>query len=55
MEAPLPCDPDDILSYDAEGPDGIRVIFRDGSEQVYSGEDARRITAVLERVTPPSA
>ncbi len=59
MTAPLPCDPDDILSYEpADGaPEtaGIRVFFKDGSERTFEGEDAERIVAVLEHVTPPNA
>ncbi len=55
MAEPLPCDPDEILSYEPAGADGIRVVFRDGSERVFSGDDARRIAEVLERVTPPTA
>ena len=59
MTAPLPCDPDDILSYepasDAPGAAGIRVFFKDGSEKTFEGDDAERIVAVLGHVTPPNA
>jgi hypothetical protein len=57
MDAPLPCDPDQILSYEpVDGqPDEIRVLFKDGSAEVFRGADAQRITAVLEHVTPPTA
>ena len=54
MSKPLPCDPDDILSYEPE--DGaIKVLFKDGSEATFEGEDAERITAILGHVTPPNA
>ncbi len=54
MSAPLPCDPDEILSYEAVG-SGLRVFFRDGSEATFEGEDAERIVEVLRHVTPPNA
>ncbi len=54
MSEPLPCDPDEILSYEAAGL-GIRVFFRDGSEATFEGEDAESIVAVLQHVTPPNA
>jgi hypothetical protein len=54
MSTPIPCDPDDILSYEAV--DGaIKVLFKDGSEAVFDGEAAERIVAVLGHVTPPNA
>lgn len=59
MSAPLPCDPDDILSYeatdDSPGQTGIRVFFKDGSETMFVGEDAERMVSVLAHVTPPNA
>jgi hypothetical protein len=57
MDGSLPCDPDQILSYEpVDGePDEIRVLFKDGSAEVYRGADAERIIAVLEHVTPPTA
>jgi hypothetical protein len=54
MSEPLPCDPDEILSYEAAG-SGLRVFFKDGSEKTFQGEDAERIVAVLQHVTPPNA
>ena len=55
MRPPLPCDPDDILSYEASEGGAIKVLFRDGSDKVYSGDDAERLIAVLQHVTPPNA
>lgn len=56
MSAPLPCDPDEILSYETvEGTNGLRVFFRDGTDRVFDGEDAERLIAVLGHVTPPTA
>jgi hypothetical protein len=59
MNTPLPCDPDDILSYEPmDGPPGqagIRVFFKDGTETTFEGGDAERIVAVLGHVTPPNA
>ncbi len=55
MSEPLPCDPDEILSYEAVADSSIKVYFKDGSDQTYSGADAERLVAVLQHVTPPNA
>jgi hypothetical protein len=61
MDAPLPCDPDEILSYEAapsatDEPGGaIRVVFKDGTERTFTGEEAEQLVAVLGHVAPPSA
>jgi len=61
MSKPLPCDPDDILSYESvtdesgKNTSAIRVIFKDGREEKYEGGDAENIVAILQHVTPPTA
>lgn len=61
MSKPLPCDPDDILSYEAvtdesgKRTSAITVIFKDGREDKYEGADAENLVAVLGHVTPPTA
>jgi hypothetical protein len=55
MATTLPDDPDEILSFEPMPDGGIRVLFKDGSEQLFCGEDADQIATVLQHVTPPSA
>ena len=61
MNEPYNLDPDDILSYASEvdpktgETGGIIVVFRDGTERRFEGDDLERSLPILQHVTPPTA
>ncbi|HUQ93192.1 MAG TPA: hypothetical protein VM120_16030 [Bryobacteraceae bacterium] len=61
MSKPLPTDSDEILGYETvlnergDETRAIRIMFRDGSEQIYEGDDADLLVPMLRHVTPPTA
>jgi hypothetical protein len=62
MSESLNLDPDDILSYAPEvDPSsgtmtgGIVVMFKDGTERRFNGDELEHVLPVLQHVTPPTA
>ena len=62
MSEPLDLDPDNVLSYapevdpkTEETTGGIIVVFKDGTERRFDGDELEQVLPVLQHVTPPTA
>ena len=58
----LNLDPDDVLGYapeldpsSGEKTGGMVVVFKDGTERRFEGDELERILPILQHVTPPTA
>jgi len=62
MTEPLDLDPDDVLGYAPEvdpstgkTTGGIVVMFKDGTERRFEGDELEQVLPILGHVTPPNA
>ena len=62
MSEPLSLDPDEILSYapeldpsSGEATGVMVVVFRDGTERRFEGDELEQVLPALGHVTPPTA
>ena len=62
MSELLNLDPDDVLSYapevdpsSGEATGGMVVVFKDGTERRFEGDELEQVLPVLGHVTPPNA
>ena len=62
MSELLNLDPDDVLSYapevdpsSGETTGGMVVVFKDGTERRFEGDELEQVLPMLQHVTPPTA